>query len=311
MTAAQARTFWVDLDDAPNNGGGDLQHFNAAGQLLIGQRLHQWYANPISQVLSVLGTDAIAWWDAESGLTLAGSEVSAWQDRVAGITVTQTTPANRPTYSATAFDGRPAIVADGINDQLTATTGLSALPTGSTQSWTWILGDQQATFASDAGAARGAIMWGNSSTPNQQRRFRRSFTGSVNAFGPQIGTGIGTQSVLAPGDYSGRKLAVGKVLASTIAANLENSADATASGTAATGTVDRLALFSLLSFAYWQGSLRDVIVTRSLASEKEISSVPIWRRVECWTFEQGFDHNRRNCRVRMMRTFSKLDPLGE
>ena len=66
------------------------------------------------------------WLDAadSSTVTESGGDVSQWNDKSGNNrNASQATQANRPTYSATSFNGKPAISGDGINDVLlTATT---------------------------------------------------------------------------------------------------------------------------------------------------------------------------------------------
>lgn len=72
------------------------------------------------------------WLDAADASTIieSGGAVSQWSDKSGNSrNATQPTSANRPTYSSTSFNGKPAISGDGINDGLlTATTPMYGQP---------------------------------------------------------------------------------------------------------------------------------------------------------------------------------------
>jgi hypothetical protein len=83
----------------------------------ITPRFTQWTPALITTALWLDAADA-------STITQSSSLVSQWNDKSGnGRNATQSTSANRPTYSSTSFNGKPAISGDGINDVLlTATT---------------------------------------------------------------------------------------------------------------------------------------------------------------------------------------------
>lgn len=61
------------------------------------------------------------WLDASdsSTITLSGSNVTSWNDKSGNArNLTQTTPAQQPTYQATGLNSRPTMSFDGINDSL-------------------------------------------------------------------------------------------------------------------------------------------------------------------------------------------------
>lgn len=69
-------------------------------------------------------TGTIAWWDANSGLSLTGSSVNSWTDQVGGIVAL---PGVAPGYSATARNGTPGLTFDGSSQHLAfSPTGLPA-----------------------------------------------------------------------------------------------------------------------------------------------------------------------------------------
>ena len=66
----------------------------------------------------------LAWWRADSGVTLVGSKVAAWSSSGSlGVTLTQSTDAIRPIYTASgARGGRPCVEATSAGQVLTATS---------------------------------------------------------------------------------------------------------------------------------------------------------------------------------------------
>lgn len=68
-----------------------------------------------------LGTALVAWWDAQdtAHIALSGSNVTSWTDKVSAIPAAQATPANQPTWSATARNGKPGLVFNGTSQLLT------------------------------------------------------------------------------------------------------------------------------------------------------------------------------------------------
>lgn len=107
-----------------------------------------------------LGAKLLLWWDAEDAdsLTLAGSAVTAWEDKSAGFAVAQATGASQPAYSATAVNGRPGIVFDGVADHLTNAGTPSKVAAGQAREW-WCLATQ--TRAAGAGGANIVVRQGS------------------------------------------------------------------------------------------------------------------------------------------------------
>lgn len=101
--------------------------------------------------ISGLGEDLLGYWDAIYPETMtigAGSVVSSWFDLVGGYELSQVINSAKPIYSATSFNGGPALTFDGMDDELgmfptpasfpSLSTGNESIPTE-----TWILIDQQ------------------------------------------------------------------------------------------------------------------------------------------------------------------------
>lgn len=68
---------------------------------------------------------AVAWWDAEKGITLAGTGVARWIDRIGGQTVTQSAASAQPAFDGAARNGKAGLVF-GSGQFLTG--GIGALP---------------------------------------------------------------------------------------------------------------------------------------------------------------------------------------
>lgn len=107
-----------------------------------------------------LGSAVVAWWDADdvATLTLSGSAVTDWASKAGGITASQGTSSARPSYSATARNGKPGVVFDG-GDRL-AISSVAGFPTGSGASALAIVG--QATNTSGVNSI--AFSWGSGLT---------------------------------------------------------------------------------------------------------------------------------------------------
>jgi hypothetical protein len=261
--------FWVDIDASTNNGTGDVIHFNAAGQIANGNLIWGEYASPENTLIMKLGADAVAWWDAGAGVSLAASNVTAWRDRIGGVSPAQVTAANQPTWAASDYNSGPSVTFDGVNDQLTASTGVSGLPAAATPSWLWAVVQQDATFAQDGGATRGMCMWGNTSGSAAQRRHSRTTTAGEDRLGVSVGNGSASIPVVTSGVFIGKHTALLKVEASQASARLDQGPTGTGSVVPATGVVNVLSIGSAFSFAYWQGKMRDILITRPLSAEKE------------------------------------------
>jgi hypothetical protein len=96
-----------------------------------------------------LGASLALWLDAEDtdSITLNGSNVAQWSDKSGNDRhATQATAANQPTYTASAYAGKPALTFDGVNnnlevnynysgDKATIYAVVSRLGGGSTEQW--------------------------------------------------------------------------------------------------------------------------------------------------------------------------------
>jgi hypothetical protein len=140
----------------------------------------------------LLGNSLVAWWDAEHSDLIAatGGAVSSWADAVQGIAAVQAIGAQMPLYGASAFNGRPGVTFDGVDDYLRAVGTSRGFPTGSAGGEVWILADELAP-GSD-GASRDFASLG-AGTNNDSRRLNG--TGGTGTFRGRMVVGTGASSV--------------------------------------------------------------------------------------------------------------------
>lgn len=156
--------------------------------------------------ITALGASLKAWWDADhlDLITKDGSNlVASWVDRVGALDVTQATGANKPTYSATGFNGRPVITFDGTADHLTGTV-LTGLPVEDDPGEIWVLCDQVA-LAADA-TTRFAFGYGTGGVAAGARRaVARIVTSGTNRARADSGDGTNQRTASNTAvDFSGR-----------------------------------------------------------------------------------------------------------
>jgi len=144
-----------------------------------------------------LGASLIEWHDAEqaSSYTESGGAVSSWRDIILGRNYVQAIGAAQPMVS-TMTNGRPAISADGVDDELTC-PNMTGLPlTTAFEMWSVV---QQNAAAADV-SERNQVMGGNGSN-TQTCRVYRSVTTGVNRAFARVGNGatsvIPTQTTTA------------------------------------------------------------------------------------------------------------------
>ena len=126
---------------------------------------------------AALGSKLLAWWNADRAdlITLSGNQVTSWRDAVAGYDLAQAVAGARPIYSATGFNGFPAItfvVAEA--DELTLAP--SPLPSGAVPCEVWSVAQQNALVGDTA--SRAFISWGNT-TAGRRRQVGRAVTGGL------------------------------------------------------------------------------------------------------------------------------------
>lgn len=213
-----------------------------------------------------LGADLLAWWDAAQGITVTGSGVSSWVDRKSGYTLAQATDANRPAYSATGFNGAPGLTFDGTTHRLSMES--QPFPSGANPCEVWAVVQQDA-LAADA-TNRMVMAYGGATGLTARQTFRTVVTGT-NRLGCAVGTGAAALTASnSNGEFSSRhvvRLAFG---ATSTDLSLDGGTAASLSATPSTGTV-RVRVGSSQADTpafFWQGKIRDVIVTNLLSAEK-------------------------------------------
>lgn len=246
--------------------------------LLIPMR-EQAGGNPYNP-LAVLGTDLIAWWDADSSywgangnMTLEVDRVTSWKDIVAGYDATQSSGSSaRPTFSATGFNGGPGVSFDGSDDVLTSTTAglLAVLPVAANASELWVL-IQQDALPADA-TARYAVTYGNTAL-NNSRAIGRFVSAGVNRGRGNVGDNTSALSRIGTiVDLSTRHVERWQIQAPAGTSVL--TIDGIAEGSVAAdptlaATVSRLRLGASANTsanAFWQGQAVAVLVTKPLSS---------------------------------------------
>lgn len=197
-----------------------------------------------------LGAPLLAWWDAERAdlITHVAGAVSSWRDVKNGYDLTQPSGGGQPTYSATSFNGRPGITADGTSDSMELITGVSAwIPTGAAVSEDWYVFDQTRDDA-DAQAVSVLGGWGDT-TGNNTSRLTGRILSTVSRAQARTGTGASSSvSTNTSAAFNGRHVVRSIVSATTTTMEIDgvpNTPVAVVPGTAAVNT--RVRLFSNLA----------------------------------------------------------------
>ena len=213
-----------------------------------------------------LGASLLAWWDASQGVSLSGSQVTAWADRKSGYSAAQGTSAARPLWSATGFGGKPGLTFDGIDDLL----NMESLPflTGAAAGEIWSVAQQDALVA-DTGARRLISIGGATLSSRYIRRF---VSGGVNRVHALVGDGTSlVQSGIPAVDASSRHVVRGIFAADSVQAAVDGTAGTSAAvvpNTPATRLNIGASSSSAIGAEYWQGKIRDVLVTGPLSNDQ-------------------------------------------
>ena len=217
-----------------------------------------------------LGSDLIAWWDADNGVSLSGSSVTSWADRKAGYLAEQTLSGSRPLWSDTSFNGAPGITFDGNDDELTCidSTLLSTLPTGATAGELWFVGQQNELAV--AGALTRLALAYSGADGFSRRSIGRGRPETVNRAIISYGISGAVNVVVEPTvDFSSRHLVRG-VIGNVETIYVDGGPGTSVAGTSTT-SADRLRLGSsanTTASAFWKGLIRDAIFTLPLSTEK-------------------------------------------
>lgn len=229
--------------------------------------------------ISILGSSLIAWWTADRAdlISLSGSAVTSWRDVTHGYDAAQAVSASRPAYSATSFNGAPAVTFDGADDELTATDVglLAALPDGAEPGFIINIAGQSALPA-DTGL-RYALSYGGSI--NVARRQGREVVTGVNRGRTLTGSGAANSAVTDTlVDLSTRHVLISEFTATAQTVNVDN-AGATSGAIVPATSITRLRLGAgdgAAAATFWNGPIRDSIITTGpIASD-------VWARLMAW-----------------------------
>lgn len=213
-----------------------------------------------------LGASLLALWDAERSdlVTRSGGAVSSWQDVVGGYEAAQAAGGAQPGYSAGGFNGRPVIVGDGIDDELSlgAIPGPLQLTTAPCEYWAVV--DQTAP-AGDT-SPRYIVRCGVNSSVNS-RGLLRVVVGGVNRAQLLCGDGATITATNTAVDLSGRHVVRAVVDGTNIRVDVDGVAGvAVACAPASTASRMRLmANSSTTAGNFWQGGLNLTAVTSLLS----------------------------------------------
>ena len=207
-----------------------------------------------------LGASLLAWWDASTGVTVTGAGVSSWVDRVGGYDLVQATDAARPTYSATGFNGDPALDFNGTSHFMNLEGVPGSFPTGAAPSEIWFVGQQDA-LAAETGVTRPMFAYGSAGAG--QRSLFRLVTGDTNRAHLNMGATVSDTVV----DFSSRHV-VRAQFGATSSISVDGQAETSALSTLASGTT-RVRLGCNLPdtpTVFWNGKVRDLIITTALSA---------------------------------------------
>lgn len=218
-----------------------------------------------------LGDDLLAWWSADRSdlVTVTGIGVSSWRDAVAGYDMVQATDANRPTYSATSFNGAPGVTFDGLTKHLTLTPAPFPTDAGACEVW--------AVFSEAAADAtsRTLFSYGGNDAFTSRRMTRVATTDLL-----QVLCGKGTTpnvTVLSVGTLTTRHLGRAIFAADSVGVQLDD--EAVVSAAVVPSIVNTRARIGATPLdapnGIWSGIVRDIIVT-SILSANQVAAMRAW-----------------------------------
>ncbi|HEV7352580.1 MAG TPA: hypothetical protein VGN74_05565 [Brevundimonas sp.] len=213
--------------------------------------------------VSVLGAALKGWWSSDNPArtTVSGVSVTAWADEVAGYVVNPGTSSTRPAVSDAGFGGARAIQFDGVDDYLNMFAP-TTFPAGGSASEIWLIG-QNTALVTDAGARVGASYGDGVFSSDRRLRRNTSTTNILQATSGNIsvaggGAALTTRHVLrAIFGVSSIAVEVDNLSRDTAAATLSTNRNQFAIGAIPNG-----------SLQFWQGLIRDVLVTDPLTAEQ-------------------------------------------
>ncbi len=221
----------------------------------------------------IAGGSLLAWWTADRPdlITTTGAGVSSWRDTVAGYNLVQGTDAARPVYSATSFNGSPSVTFDGTDDFLSMAS--QPFPQGASPFEVWLVVQQDAAEA-DADTRR-VFAFGGASNQTAVS-IAKGATVSRPAF--TIGTGGGTADANTGSANFDTRHVVRVVATGTVIRmfldGVSTGADVAAIG-AVGATLVRMGVHPAADVAFWQGKVRDALVTGPLTAN-QASALEAW-----------------------------------
>ncbi len=223
-----------------------------------------------------LGSKVLAWWTADRAdlITLSGSQMTSWKDVVGGYDCVQAVAGSRPLWSATSFNGAPAATFDSADDEMTLAGVPVAFPTSSAPGEIWGILQQDALPAD--GSTRRLFAYGGT-TNNDSRYATRTVAGGVNRGGLTAGTGAATVSAAdSTVNYSSRHVQRSVITGSQIRLSVDNGAmTSDVACVPATGTTRVRIGASTGGIGFWNGKIRDIVVT-SILTTNEAAALLAW-----------------------------------
>lgn len=214
-----------------------------------------------------LGDALLAWWDADEGIAYGtGSDVASWTDRKAGLVAAQATAGSRPSYSATGFNGAPGLTFDGTADCLLLAS--PPFPIGADPCEIWAVVQQDAL--GDDATVRVVAAYADAT--NNARRLERTVVTAVNRARASVGTGAASVSVTGSTvSLSSRHVMRAVFGATQVSLQTDGNTPTTAVAVPSTlATRFRIGANAISATAgsFWNGKIRDVIVTGALTTEQ-------------------------------------------
>jgi len=156
---------------------------NCFNELTIDNQLYLIYAALKRELWTPTQLTPAVWLDAADSatITLNGSTVSQWNDKSGNARhASQASAANQPTYTASAYAGKPALTFDGVNDNLevnyiysgdkaTIYAVVSRLGGGSTEQWVF------SSYGGANGTPLVAPMWTTGAGTNEWATYSTTF----------------------------------------------------------------------------------------------------------------------------------------
>jgi len=225
-----------------------------------GAAVPPWKA--VQNILARGGYTALGQFDATNAasIALSGASVTGWTDLITGITLAPGVSSTRPIYSDADFGTGPCVIADGIDDYLSASS--VPYPVNADPCEIWTCADQTA-LGSDGAGSRRIFSYGSSSGSGViSRMLYRSVVSVVNRVSAIVGDGTSGAITETSTDFSGKKT-TRLVITGTNALLSVNGGTPVSAPKVPTTTNQRTVMFANLNVAtaFWKGSASCVLIT--------------------------------------------------